>query len=88
MMARIVQRGSGKGRNPWRIREYLSSLKDEDGKIMNMSSVAKRARVKHNVVSDTVRGIRNHGRVLKALEDLGCPKEYLYGDEDRLGEAA
>ena len=70
--ASILQRGKGKGRNPWRIREYLASIG------VNMNDVARMAGVHHNIVGDTVRGMRNHRRVLEQLETLGCPAEYLY----------
>ncbi len=81
--AQTVQRGRGKGRNPWLIRAYLSSLG------MNMSQLAERAETWPQVAHETVRGTRNHGRTLEVLEKLGCPRAYLYGDKgDTLGEAA
>lgn len=70
-----IQRGRGKGRNPWRIREFL----DSQGK--KVTGVAAEAGVKVHVVSNTIRGIRNHGRVLAVLEALGCPRELLYPHE-------
>lgn len=67
-----LQRARGKGRNQWVIRAYL------DSKGLNMSDLADKAQVHHHIVGETLRGLRNHGRVLKELERLGCPKEILY----------
>ena len=71
--AATVQRGIGKGRQPWRIREYLSGI----GK--TMTDVAIAADTYPQVAQETIRGTRNHRRVLETLETLGCPKNYLYG---------
>ena len=71
--AATVQRGIGKGRQPWRIREYLSGI----GK--TMTDVARTAETYPQVAQETIRGTRNHRRVLEALETLDCPREYLYG---------
>jgi len=77
-----LQRGRGKGRNPWRIREFL----DDQGK--NLTDVAAKAKARKNVVSDTIRGLRNHARTLKVLEALGCPQELLYPLEHQREETA
>ena len=69
-----IQRGKGKGRKPWQVREWLA------GQGLNMAAVARIAQVHHNVVQETVRGTRNHNRVLAVLEELGCPSQYLYGE--------
>jgi hypothetical protein len=70
--ATIVQRGSGKGRDPWLIRRWLAA------RGLNMANIAVMARTRKCVVSDTIRGVRNHHRVLKQLDDLGCPTALLY----------
>jgi hypothetical protein len=72
--ASVIQKGIGKGRQPWQIRQYLSGLG------LSMSDVARRATTFPQVAQETVKGIRNHRRVLAVLEDLGCPAEYLYGN--------
>lgn len=87
--AQIIQRGKGKGRNPWRIREFLSTLKKDDGSAMNMSDVARMAATWPQVAQETIRGTRNHTRVLDVLAKLGCPEEYLYGPAgETVGRAA
>lgn len=74
MNAIMLQRGDGKGRDPWAIRKWLAATPARD-----MAGVMRLAGVKHHhQVSDTVRGGRNDRRVLKALEELGCPEELLY----------
>ena len=75
------QRGSGKGRNSWRIREFL----DNQGE--SLTSVADKARAQLSHTSATLRGVRNHARVLAVLEELGCPRELLYPLEEN-GRAA
>lgn len=70
-----IQRGRGKGRDQWEIRRFLSEIN------LTMTAVAVKAETHLPVVTDTVRGVRNHGRVLQVLEDLGCPKEVLYPQE-------
>ena len=77
-----IQKGRGKGRNPWRIREFL------DNRGENLVSLAAKARARKNVVSDTVRGLRNHARTLEALEAMGCPQELLYPLDYRHEEVA
>lgn len=74
--ANIVQTGKGKGRSPWKIREFLSA------RGLNMSKVAEKAETWPQIVHDTVYGRRNHRRTLNVLENLGCPTEYLYGNGD------
>jgi trimethylamine:corrinoid methyltransferase-like protein len=78
--ASTIQRGRGKGRDPWEIRKYLSSMG------LTMADVAVRAETYRPVVSDTVNGIRNHARTLAVLESLGCPLELLYPLEAMQGE--
>ena len=68
----FAQCGTGKGRDPWLIRRFLSGLG------LTMADVAVTARTRPLVVSETVRGIRNHRRTLEALESLGCPEDLLY----------
>jgi transcriptional regulator with XRE-family HTH domain len=62
---------SGKYRQPWRIKEFLST------KGMNMADVAEALGVDHARVSKTVKGTLNNRRVLAWLRDFGVPKEYL-----------
>lgn len=68
--------GPGRHRKPYRIREYL------DAKGMNMADIARELGVSIQAVSATVRGSRNHRRVLAALRDLGCPLDALSLPED------
>ena len=86
--AQVVQVGRGKGRDPWRIREFLGGIIGPDGRALSMAAVAVMAKTYPQVAQETVRGTRNHGRVLRVLEKLGCPKEYLYGQPERFGRAA
>ena len=88
--AQLIQKGKGKGRDPWLIRAYLGTIKNpETGRAMNMSAVAILAETYPQVVQETVKGIRNHERTLKVLEDLGCPYQYLYGENpNQVGRAA
>ena len=76
-----IQRGSGIGRSPWPLRDWIEK------KGLTVTGVADMAEVKCFVVSHTLRGYRNHGRVLVVLEALGCPKKLLYpheyGDAER-----
>ena len=81
--ASMVQRGIGKGRDPWLIRRWLCGLG------LTMNDIAARANAKRQTVGDTVRGMRNHRRTLEALEMLGCPRELLYPQRaERHGRAA
>ena len=66
------QRGIGRGRDPWLIRRFLN------GKGLTMADVAVMAHASRRDASETVRGIRNHRRILAELERLGCPAELLY----------
>jgi hypothetical protein len=68
----IAQSGMGKNRDPWLIRRFLGGMG------ITMTQVASMAGTRHQVVSDTLRGIRNHRRTLAALESLGCPLDLLY----------
>jgi hypothetical protein len=77
MDAKSIQSGRGKGRNPWRIREYLADLG------LTMADVGRMANVQRQVAQETVRGTRNHRRVLEALEGLGCPSVYLYPEHQQ-----
>ena len=83
-----IQRGRGKGRDPWAIRQWLSGQTAimPDGKPktgLTMSDVGKLARVRHQISNDTIHGIRNHKNVLSVLENLGCPEHLLYGQPER-----
>ena len=82
MNARIIQRGSGIGRNPWAIREEMAK------RGLNITKLASLAQAHTNIASDTIRGIRNHKRTLDVLEGLGIPKELLYPEQTILGKAA
>lgn len=77
--AHTIQRGCGKGRNPWKIREFLSSIPSGNGRSVSMTTIAELAETYPQVAQETIRGTRNHKRVLRVLENLGCPVEYLYG---------
>ncbi|MDL2313367.1 hypothetical protein LJC36_00125 [Desulfovibrio sp. OttesenSCG-928-C14] len=86
--AMAIQRGIGKGRDPWGIRKWLSQTEYEDKKGLSMSDVARYSRVPPQVAQETIRGTRNHYRVLEFLEKLGCPDELLYGAANNMGRAA
>ncbi len=73
-----LQRGCGKGRNHWRIREFLAGVEDPQGKPLNITSLAALARTRKSTVSDTLKGLRNHRRTLTVLERLGCSRDLLY----------
>lgn len=73
--------GAGKGRKPFRIREFL------DGEGTNMAQVARKVGVSRQVVQATVRGQRNNRKVLGHLKAMGCPLTFLSLPEDML-EAA
>ena len=78
-----LQRGRGKGRDPWEIRKLLSNLG------LNMQDVAVMAGTYRHTVSDTVKGLRNHARTLAVLENLGLPLELLYPlEHGQSGKAA
>jgi transcriptional regulator with XRE-family HTH domain len=67
---------AGKNRQPWRIREFL------DGRGLSMADVGREIGVAKHIMSETVRGIRNHRRVLSKLRELGCPEKFLDLPED------
>lgn len=62
---------SGKFRQPWKIREYLSA------KGYNMADVSRALGINHSTISRTVHGRLNNRRVLAWLRDFGVPREYL-----------
>ncbi len=66
----------GKNRQPWRIREFLES------RGMNMADVDREVGASKHLMSETVRGIRNHRRILAYIRDMGCPEKYLDLPED------
>ncbi|MFV0423512.1 helix-turn-helix domain-containing protein [Oleidesulfovibrio sp.] len=68
--------GAGIHRQPFRIREFL------DARGLSMADVARQLGVSAQAVSATVRGRRNHRKVLEALRDMGCPVEVLSLPED------
>ncbi|MDL2320741.1 hypothetical protein LJC47_00120 [Desulfosarcina sp. OttesenSCG-928-B08] len=72
--AALVQRGRGKGRDPWGIRKFLWE------KGLTMAAVGRLCGSHPVVAQETVRGIRNDKKVLGYLEQIGCPIELLYGD--------
>ena len=78
----VLQRGCGKGRDPWDIKRFLAS------KGTNMASIARRLGKHHNIVSETVAGLRNDKAVLQMLEDLGCAYTMLYPMQQPQGRAA
>lgn len=86
--ANVVQRGRGKGRNPWKIREFLGGHVSECGRALNMSDVARLAKTYPQTARETITGMRNHKRVLEVLENMGCPREYLYGEPATIRRAA
>ncbi|WP_051694172.1 helix-turn-helix domain-containing protein [Desulfohalovibrio reitneri] len=74
--------GSGRERRPWDIRRWLNNqgytIKDLAGELG----------VTPSAVSHTIRGARNHRKVLELLRHLGCPTKYLALPEDMQDEAA
>jgi hypothetical protein len=81
--ARTKQRGRGKGRDFWGIRKWLSAkrVEQENGTMRapSMSWIARKAATDPSKARQTLMGVRNHRRVLKVLEDMGCPPRLLYG---------
>ena len=78
-----LQRGKGKGRDHWVIRGFLLSRKH------TMADVARAAKVAPQVAQETIRGTRNHKRVLAVLKSLGCPEELLFPSQfTKQGKAA
>jgi transcriptional regulator with XRE-family HTH domain len=67
---------SGKFRQPWRIREFLSA------KNLTMMDIAKELDKPHSTVSRTIQGTLNNRQVLAWLRDLGVPEKYLSLPED------
>jgi hypothetical protein len=67
-----LQRGAGKGRNHFHIKEWLAGIGLIPQRVAEMSGK------NHGVVGDTMRGLRNDKAVLQCLEGLGCPKDLLY----------
>lgn len=67
---------AGKNRKPWRIREWL------EDKGMNLADVGQEIGVSRQLMSDTVRGVRNNKKALTKLRDMGCPDKYLDLPED------
>ncbi|WP_027181636.1 helix-turn-helix domain-containing protein [Oleidesulfovibrio alaskensis] len=63
--------GAGIHRQPYRIREFL------DARGLSMTDVARQVGVSPQAVAATVRGRRNHRKVLKALLEMGCPADVL-----------
>ena len=62
---------AGKNRKPWRIREWL------EDRGLNLSDVGQEIGVSRQLMSDTVRGVRNNQKALIKLRDMGCPDKYL-----------
>jgi len=73
---------AGKGRQFWRIREYL------DGLGLNMAEVGRAVGVTRNLVRETAQGKRNNRKVLAHLRDLGCPERWLDLPEDMKAKEA
>lgn len=71
--ATVLQRGKGKGRDPWNIKRWLAGTE-----LKNAAEVGRRTGKHHNVVGETLAGIRNDKAVLEFLEQNGCPKKLLY----------
>ena len=72
---------AGKHRNPWRIKEWMSS------KGLEQKHVARKAGISAvSIVSRTINGGANNRKVLATLRDLGCPLKHLALPEDMKGE--
>lgn len=76
------QRGRGIGRDQWAIRKFLYEID------LTMTAVAAKASTPLPVVTATLRGVRNHHRVLAVLEALGCTRAMLYPNESATERAA
>ena len=82
MNAQAIQRGIGRGRDPFLIRRFLAERGLKQGDFSRLVGISD------SVTSDKLRGIRNNRRVLQALENMGCPSAYLYGKESARQRAA
>jgi len=67
---------SGKGRRPYRIKEWMA------GEGLTLSRVAADLGVSTSLVGHTIYGRKNHRRVLRYLKDAGCPQNILSLPED------
>ncbi|WP_027366964.1 hypothetical protein [Desulfocurvibacter africanus] len=71
-----MKQGSGKRRKPYRIKEWMADIG------LEVNDVAAELGVHHSLVSHTIFGRKNSRRVLRALRDKGCPKQFLALPED------
>lgn len=55
---------------------------------ITVSDVARQAGVSRSIVSETVHGLRNNRKALKALVDVGCPERLLTLPADMQGKKA
>ena len=67
-----LQRGCGKGRDPWDLDRFIR------GKGLKKIHIARQLAKHHNIISETFTGVRNDRAVLQYLESLGCPQKLLY----------
>ena len=77
-----VPKGAGRGRDPWRIREWMT----RSG--YTVVGIARELGVDQSLVSHTIHGRANHRKTLAKLLELGCPVSILSLPKDMQGEAA
>ncbi len=70
--ATVLQRGRGKGRDKWDIKRWMES------RGLTAAKLARALDKHHNVVGETLSGLRNDKGVLQYLEAQGCPQKLLY----------
>lgn len=78
--SRAYKPGVGVGRDYYGIKKWL------DDNRLTAKAVAEKAGVHPSAVSDTLRGVRNHRRILLTLRAMGCPDEILSLPESIKGE--
>lgn len=71
-----MRQGSGKRRMPYRIKEWMADVS------LQMNDLAAELGVHPTLVSHTIFGRKNSRRVLRALRDKGCPRQFLALPED------
>ena len=77
-----VRKGAGRGRDAWRIREWMNR------KGYTVVGIAKELGVDQSLVSHTIHGRQNNRRTLAKLVELGCPVGHLSLPKDMQGDEA
>ncbi len=76
----FLQVGKGKGRDYEAVEKFIHNLPYVNGRRVTVAAVAKMANVPPQIAYDTVKGRKNSAKVLQVLQELGVPKQYLFGD--------